>query len=88
MERWCAKSTPIPTGMKCPVCNKPLAIGDVLNAGYMQRAKTRPDLLEACDELLVWAEEVLASAPDDVVRAYEEKVITRAKAAIEEAERK
>lgn len=37
------------TDCKCPVCKKEIMVDDVLDLGFIRRAKSQPDLLEACE---------------------------------------
>ncbi len=36
------------TGCICPICQKEVAVGDVLNTSAIKRLESQPDLLEAC----------------------------------------
>lgn len=37
------------TGLKCPVCQKEIMVDDILDMAFIAKAKSQPDLLEACN---------------------------------------
>ena len=36
------------TGIKCPVCKKDFLVDDIIDMGFINRAKSQPTLLEVC----------------------------------------
>ncbi len=79
--------TELATGINCPACNKEIVIDDVLDLGFIHRAKSQPALLEACKEALYAINNRYKTRYKESGTLYYINLTKSLKAAIEKAEK-